>query len=77
MRRNAAIYRAFASSGAEEHEPDHTENQHRESGGDKEERKHRWPRLGLSRFGWRFDDLALLSRCHGALDSLMSRQSLM
>jgi hypothetical protein len=60
---------ASVTSGAEEHEPDHTEDQHSEAGGDKEESKYRWPRLGLPRFGWRFDDLALLSCCHDDLDS--------
>jgi hypothetical protein len=60
---------ASATSSVEENEPDHTKDQHSEAGGDKEESKHRGSRLSLPRFGWRFDDLALLSCCHGALDS--------
>ena len=61
--------RTSVRSGTEEDKPDHTEDQYREAGGDKEESKHRWPRLGLPRFGWRFDDRALLLlSCHGGLD---------
>jgi hypothetical protein len=57
-----------AISDAEEHEPDHAEDQDREAGGDKQESKYRRPRLSLPRFGWRFDDLALVLCCHGGLD---------
>jgi len=56
---------ASLGSGAEEHEPDHTEDQYREAGGDDEESKHRRPRLGQPRFGWRFNDVALSLCCHG------------
>jgi hypothetical protein len=58
----------FRGSDAEEHEPDHAQDQDREAGGDKQERKYRRPGLCLPRFGWRFDDLALLLWCHGGLD---------
>lgn len=61
-------------SGAEEYEPDHTEDQNREAGGDEEESEHRRPTLGLPRFGWRFNDVVLLLCCHDALGSLMLRQ---
>jgi len=54
----------------EEHEPDHPEDEHGQSGRDREQREHRRPGLGLSRFRWGFDDPVLLSGCHGALDSL-------
>lgn len=67
---------ASPRSYAEKHEPDHTEDQYREAGGDEEQSKHRRPRLGLPRFGWRFDNVALLLCCHGALGSLMLRQVL-
>jgi hypothetical protein len=59
---------AYRISGAEEHEPDDAEDQDREAGGDKQESKYRWPGLSLPRFGWRFDDLALVLCCHGSLD---------
>src|SRR5260370_31617721 len=62
---------AFLRSGTEEYEPDHTKDQYREAGGDKEESKHRWTRLGLPCFGWRFNDVALLLFCHDSLDPLM------
>ncbi|WP_213736756.1 hypothetical protein [Bradyrhizobium sp. dw_411] len=62
-----------APSDAEEYEPDHAEDQDRKTGGDKQKSKYRRPRLGLPRFGWRFDDLllidlALMLCCHGGLD---------
>jgi hypothetical protein len=60
-------------SGAEEHEPDDPEDQNRKPGRDGQEDKRRRARFGLACFGRSFDDLALLSGCHGALDSLMSR----
>ena len=69
--------RTSVRSGTEEDKPDHTEDQYREAGGDKEESKHRRPRLGLPRFGWRFNDAALLLCCHDALGSLMLRQGLL
>ena len=65
---------ASLRSYTEEYEPDHAEDQYREAGGDEEESKHRRPRLGLPRFGWRFNNVALLLCCHGALGSLMLRQ---
>jgi hypothetical protein len=70
-RKRAALHifdQAMLPSGAKEHEPHHAENQYRKAGGDEEERKHRRPGLGLPRFGRRFDDLAVLSRCHADLD---------
>jgi hypothetical protein len=54
-------------SGAEEHEPDRAEDEDREPGRDGEEGKHRRPGLGLAGFGRGFDNLTILSRCHGAL----------
>jgi hypothetical protein len=60
-------------SDAEEREPDGPENQYRKPGRDGQEGKHRRTRFGLACFGRGFDDPALWSRCHGALDSLMSR----
>jgi len=59
----------FRASGAEKHKPDHAEDQYRQSGGDSEEGKHRGARFGLAGFGRGFDDAAIFSRCHGALDS--------
>jgi hypothetical protein len=63
-------HRSFRVSDAEEHEPDHAQDQDREAGGDKQESKYRRPGLSLPRFGWRFDDLALVLVlcCHGGLD---------
>src|SRR6266852_761420 len=58
-------------SGAEEYEPDHAQDQHRESGRDSEQGKHRRAGFGLACFGRGFDDLIMSSRCHGTLDSLM------
>jgi hypothetical protein len=66
--------RSFRVSDAEEHEPDHTEDQDREAGGDKQKSEYRRPGLSLPRFGWRFDDLALVLCCHGGLDFSMARQ---
>jgi hypothetical protein len=71
--RFAAPSKSPLRSGAEEREPDHAEDQYRQPGRDGEEGKHRRPWFGLARFGRGFNDLALLSRCHGALDFLMSR----
>lgn len=62
---------AVKLSGAEEYEPDHAQDQHRESGRDSEQGKHRRAGFGLACFGRGFDDLIMSSRCHGALDSLM------
>ena len=62
--------RAFSVSGAEEHEPERAKDQYRKAGGDHEEGEHRWPGLGLPRFGRGFDGLTLLSRCHAGLDFL-------
>jgi hypothetical protein len=67
------MFHALDRSDAEEHEPDHAENQDREASGDKQEGKYRRSRLSLPRFGWRFDDLvfvdlALMLCCHGGLD---------
>jgi hypothetical protein len=50
-------------SGAEEREPDHAEDQHRQPGRDREERKHRRAGLGLAGFGRGFHDLTTFSRC--------------
>jgi hypothetical protein len=58
------------SSGAEEHEPEHGQNQYGKAGRDHEQSEHRRPRPGLPRFGRGFDDLTLLSRCHAGLDFL-------
>ena len=63
------------SSAAEEHEPNHAEDQHRQPGGDGKQREHRRSGLGLARLGRRFDDpiaLALSRCCHGALDPSVS-----
>jgi hypothetical protein len=65
---------ALFFSGPEEREPDRAEDQDRKAGGDDKQSKHRRSWFGLPRFGWRFDDLTVLSRCHGALDSFISRQ---
>ena len=54
-------------SGPEEHEPDHPEDQHRETGRDREQGKHRRPRLGPAGFPRGFDDLVVMFRCHGYL----------
>ena len=67
------VTRSFRVSDAEEYEPDHAEDQDRETGGDKQERKYRRARLRLPRFGWCFDDLVLVDLtlmlcCHGGLD---------
>ena len=48
-------------SGAEEHEPDHAQDQHRKPGRDREKGKHRRPGLGLAGFGRGFDDLIVPS----------------
>src|ERR1700676_1297471 len=56
--------------GAEEHKPDHAQDQDRKSGRDAQKGEHRRPGLGLAGLGRGFDDLAMLSRCHGALYSL-------
>jgi hypothetical protein len=64
---DAAGYRTC--SGAKEHEPDHTEDQHGQSGRRREQSKHRRPGFGLAGFGRSFNDLLVLSQCHGALDS--------
>ncbi len=63
-------------SGSEEREPDRAEDQYRKAGGDDKQSQHRRSRLGLPRFGRRFDDLALLSRCHGALDFLCHAEAI-
>src|SRR5882672_10182117 len=60
----------LSCSGAEEHKPDHAEDQHRQTGGYRQKGKHRRPGLGLTGFGRGFDDLVVSSRCHGALASL-------
>jgi hypothetical protein len=57
-------------SGPEEHEPEHSQDQDRKAGGDREQGEHRRPRLGLPRFGRGFDGLMVLSRCHAGLDCL-------
>jgi hypothetical protein len=59
-------------SGAEEHEPDRAQDQYCETRRDSEEGKHRRAGFALACFGRDFDDLIMSSRCHGALDSLMS-----
>jgi hypothetical protein len=55
-------------SGTKKHEPENAEDQDRKSRGNRQEREHRRPRLCLPCFGRGFDDLTLLSRCHGGLD---------
>ena len=47
------------------------QDQHRQSGRDGEQRKHRRAGFGLAGFGRGFDDLIMSSRCHGTLDSRM------
>ena len=63
------------TSGAEEHKPDGAEDQDRQPGRDGEEEKHGWPGLGLAGFSRGFDDPMILSRCHGALDSVAVAQT--
>jgi hypothetical protein len=73
LRRGRAHAGAGHLSGAEEREPDDAEDQYREPGRDSQQGEHRRPGLGLACFGRGFDDLTLLSGCHGALNFLMSR----
>src|SRR5581483_2902282 len=54
---------------AEEHKPDHCEDQDREPGRYRQQREHRRSRLGLPRLGGGFDDPAVLCRRHGDLQS--------
>ncbi len=54
-------------SGTEEHEPDHAEDQHREAGRNREQGKHRRPRLGPAGFPRGFHDLVVISRCDRCL----------
>jgi hypothetical protein len=65
----------FRRSGAEKHEPDEAENQHRKPGGDDEQSKYGRTRLSLARFVRGFDDLAMFSRGHGVLASWVSSRS--
>jgi hypothetical protein len=57
-------------SGAEEYEPDHGEDQYRETRGYCQKGKHGRAGLGLTGFSRGFDDLIVFPRCHGALASL-------
>src|SRR3984893_8193392 len=67
---------AIASSGAEEHEPDHAQDQYRKPGRDCKESENRWAGFGLAGLGRGFDDLTMLSGCHAALDSLVFASAL-
>jgi hypothetical protein len=64
-------------SGAEKHEPERAEDQHREAGRNRQKREHRRTGFSLPRFGRSFDDLMLLLRSlwrsHGGLDFLGCR----
>ena len=60
----------LSCSGAEEYEPDHGEDQYRETRGYCQKGKHGRARLGLTGFSRGFDDLIVFPRCHGALASL-------
>jgi hypothetical protein len=60
-------------SGAEEYEPDHGQDQYRQSEGHGEEGQDGRPGLTLTSFGRGFDDPTVLSRCHGALDQQVRR----
>jgi hypothetical protein len=57
----------FASRPKED-EPEDAEDQHGKSRRDCEKREHRRSGFALPGLGRGFDDLTLLSRCHGSLD---------
>jgi hypothetical protein len=67
-KRRATVVRSASVSGTKKHEPENAEDQDGKSRGNRQEREHRRPRLCLPCFGRGFDDLTLLSRCHGGLD---------
>ena len=64
------------SLGAEEHEPDDTQDQNGKAGGNCQKREHGGSRLGLPGFGRGFNDLMVpLLHCHGGLDLTFRRSA--
>jgi hypothetical protein len=63
------------SLGAEEYEPDDTQDQNGKAGGNRQEREHGRSRFGLPRLGWGFNDLMVPLDCHGGLDLTFRRST--